>query len=52
MATSNEMGQAAYKEANPQVNSGVLQAAEQSEKAAQPVAAPAQPRADEFQPAA
>lgn len=43
MATSNEMGQAAYKEANPQVNSGVLQAAEQSEKAAQPVAAPAQP---------
>ena len=43
MATSNEMGQAAYKEANPQVNSGVLQAAEQSEKAAQPVAVPAQP---------
>lgn len=41
MATSNEMGQAAYKEANPQVSGELIQAAEKSEQAARPVAAPA-----------
>ena len=42
MATSNEMGQAAYKEANPQVNGEIIQAAEKSEQAARPAATPVQ----------
>ena len=37
MATSNEMGQAAYQEANPKINGGIIQAAEKAEKAARPV---------------